>query len=166
MRKTNRIILMAVLTAVIIAFIGISYSQNRGVLEVFGKLEKDNKALTDGEIKIYLDGVVTEVINTNLLGRFEFYLQYDKDYIVEFSGPGLITKKIAFNTKLPERASRRTYREFTFVLDLFTHVDKVDLSFFEDELVKIEYNQNSGDFSFAEQETAARLETANSLKRE
>lgn len=166
MKKTKLIVIYSVALLTIFALIGIGYSQNRGVLEVYGRLEKNNSAMTDGEIKIILDGVVTEVVNTNILGRFEFYLQYDKNYIVEFSGPGLITKRLSFDTSLPERASRRTYREFNFVLDLFTFVEQVDLSFFDEELVKIEYNIENGEFSFSEQETLARLEKATQLKRE
>ncbi len=153
----------------IIACIGLqlpgSYSQPRGVLEVIGRMEQDNRPITNGNIRVIVDGAVAQTHNTNMLGRFEFYLQYDTEYFVEFSAPGLITKIIAFDTNMPERASRRTYREFSFVVDLFTHIEAVDLSFFDEELVRIEYNPNTGEFSYAQQETASRLETANRLKR-
>jgi tetratricopeptide (TPR) repeat protein len=165
MKRKNIRIFSAILVLVSILILGIVYSQPRGVLEVMGRVERDNKAFTNGTIKIFIDGVVSEVHTPGLLGRFEFYLQYDKEYIVEFSGPGLITKRIVFNTNMPDRTSRRTYRQFTFVVDLFQYVTEVDLSFFDEELVRIEYIDSRGEFSYAEAETESRLRRASELKR-
>ncbi|MBS4012919.1 MAG: hypothetical protein KGZ97_04055 [Bacteroidetes bacterium] len=165
MKKIIVKLIPAFLTIVLLLLANAAISQPRGVLEVLGGVERDNKPLTKASIKIFIDGAVAESHTPNVLGRFEFYLQYDKVYIVEFTGPDLIKKRIVFDTKLPDRASRRTYREFLFTVDLFQYVTAIDLSFFDEELVRIEYNESKGEFAYAESETQARLRRAAELKR-
>ncbi len=152
------------------SFLSISFtlfSQPRGVLVVSGRMEANKRPVTDGVIKVYQNNSLQEELHTNMLGRFEFYTQFDSDYLVEFSAPGMVSKKLNFNTQLPERYSRRNFFEFDFVIELFPKIEEIDLSFLDNPLATIKFDSDDkNEFYFPEEMYSESLNKAIDLQRQ
>ena len=80
--------------------------------------------------------------------KFDLDLKLNCDYVISFSKPGYITKKIALNTNAPgERASQGFY-PFNFEVNLFKQYDGVNIVIFNQPVGKISYNRLIDDFDY------------------
>lgn len=141
-------------------------AQDRGNLEVFGRLEENNKIISGGTIRILENGSLIASTSSNFRGRFNFMLEVGKEYIVEFSAPDMVTKRLRFDTRIPQGATRQNFFEFDFVMDLFPFVDGIDFGHFDQPLASIEFVRAENKFSFSEQAAAPRLARANAIRNE
>ncbi|MGQ8335840.1 hypothetical protein ACUNWD_04765 [Sunxiuqinia sp. A32] len=93
---------------------------------VQGKLQLISEEVRDSSVLIIYDG--TKVTQKNKLSndsRFRFELEFNKNYIAEFSNPKCITKKIAINTMIPDTISI-DFPPFSFIVSLQENYDDVD----------------------------------------
>ncbi len=142
------------------------FSLTDGILEVSGRMEKDNRPIAEGEVLVYKDNELVAKVSTNILGRFEFYLQFDNYYQVEFTAADLIVKRLDFDTRLPDDVSREDFYEFELIIELFPKIDDLDLSFFDEPLAAIRFEGDEvEDFYYPEDEYSDNLAKAAELKK-
>jgi tetratricopeptide (TPR) repeat protein len=85
-------------------------------LEVRGMTEMDTRPLSNATATLYDGGTKVDSKQTGTDGTFSFRLEANKNYTVEVSKNGLITKKISFNTTLPDNESGKWVSEFGMVM--------------------------------------------------
>jgi hypothetical protein len=102
------------------------------------------------------DGV-TVVLKNNTSGesnslpgvaKFDLDLKMNCDYIISFSKPGYITKRIAFNTTSPADRVSQGYYPFNFEVNLFKQYDGVNIVVFNQPVGKISFNRLIDDFDY------------------
>jgi hypothetical protein len=102
------------------------------------------------------DGV-SVVIKNNTTGethsiagsaKLNLNLKINCDYVISFSKPGYITKKISLNTKAPGERAKQGFHEFPFEVNLFKQYDGVNIVVFNQPVGKISYNRLIDDFDY------------------
>ena len=73
-------------------------------LEVNGITTYNGKPVGNVIISIYHNSLIVEQLQGKRNGRFDVFLDYQKEYILEFSKEGFVTKQIIISTIVPEKA--------------------------------------------------------------
>lgn len=109
-------------------------------LTVKGIIREGKKPLKESTIIIYKDNKVIEQIAA-IDGKFDFILEYDNDFILEFSKKGYVSKKIHINTEnitnLIQRKYGYAYSGFGVIL--FKEIEGTDYANFKDPVALISY---------------------------
>lgn len=80
--------------------------------------------------------------------KLDLSLKINSDYVISFSKPGYITKRIAINTNTPvDRASQGFY-PFNFEVVIFKQYDGVNIVIFNQPVGKISFNRLIDDFDY------------------
>jgi len=116
-----------------------------GYVEVKGKVKHDGKALAGAEISIYQNNSKVKTVKTAANGKFILSLNFDKDYVLEFSKKSFVSKKVEFDTHVSEKQYVWPY---PFTIELFSMIDGLDVSAMKDPVTKIAYSKDEGDFVF------------------
>ena len=85
-------------------------------LEVRGMAELDERPLSNASATLYEGNTKVNSTQTGTDGTFSFRLEANKNYTVEVSKNGLVTKKISFITTLPDEESGKWVSEFGMVM--------------------------------------------------
>jgi len=93
---------------------------------------------------LYEDGIKIKTIQTANNGRFNFRLDINKQYIIEVAKEGLISKRIAFNTNMPEDESGRWTSEFSIGLVKFC--DGVNYSVLNEPVDRVSFDSKRREF--------------------
>ena len=93
---------------------------------------------------LYDGNVKAGSVQTSSDGSFSFKLEANKMYTVEVSKDGLVTKKISFNTALPDAESGVWVREFA--IGLVVPCEGVDYSLLKKPVDIIKFNTRRRDF--------------------
>ncbi|MBL0343221.1 MAG: hypothetical protein IPP71_21600 [Bacteroidetes bacterium] len=80
--------------------------------------------------------------------KFDLDLKVGCDYILSFSKPGYITKKIALNTNAPADRASQGFYPFNFEVNLFKQYDGVNIVVFNQPVGKISFNRLIDDFDY------------------
>lgn len=80
--------------------------------------------------------------------KFDLDLKLNCDYVISFSKPGYITKKIALNTNSPGDRAAQGFYPFNFEVNLFKQYDGVNIVIFNQPVGKISYNRLIDDFDY------------------
>jgi tetratricopeptide (TPR) repeat protein len=96
--------------------ISINGQQAERFLEARGMAELDDKPLANVTATLYEGVTKVNSMQTGTDGTFSFRLEANKNYIIEVSKNGLVTKKINFNTNLPDEESGKWVSEFGMVM--------------------------------------------------
>ena len=80
--------------------------------------------------------------------KFDVDLKINSDYIISFSKPGYITKRIAFNTVSPTTRTNQGFYPFNFEVNLFKQYDGVNIVVFNQPVGKISFNRLIDDFDY------------------
>lgn len=80
--------------------------------------------------------------------KFDLDLKINCDYVISFSKPGYITKKIALNTNAPADRVSQGFYPFNFEVNLFKQYDGVNIVVFNQPVGKISYNRLIDDFDY------------------
>ncbi len=108
--------------------------------------------ITDGDYES-----VSVVLKNNTTGesqtlpgiaKFELELKYNCDYVVSFSKPGYITKRISLNTTVPQSRSKQGFHPFPYEVILFKQYDGVNIVIFNQPVGKISYSRLIDDFDY------------------
>ena len=154
---------------ILVAYIVLSYTpfnvsaQTANYLEVFGRIENSGQPVNSGTVRILLRGNIVESLPTAAGGRFSFSLPIEDVYVVEFMSPGLVTKRLQFDTRLEGMRVQSRYFEFDMLVDLFPSVEGIDFTFFNEPLATISYKEDIRRFFFREMEAAPRLRRAHEI---
>jgi len=118
-------------------------STNQKII-IRGVAELDLQPLKGATIVLYENGKEINIIKTGADGIFSFELEPNKYYIVEVSKEGFVSKKIAFDTKLPTNALGTWINEFS--ISVVKKCDGVDYSALKDPVDIVRFNDKKRDF--------------------
>ncbi len=130
----------------------IAQNNRDGVLEITGWLLNDNdEVIKRGDVRVYdeLGNLIVQK-KSNKKGRFGFDLPIDRNYTAEFISPGYVTKKISFNTKLPNDFKGFNAFYFEFLVELFPFSPDVNYALLETPYIEIVYIKDKKEFFFEE----------------
>lgn len=71
-------------------------------LTIKGSVKKEGDVFKDAEVLLYERNEVVGRTEPNWLGTFKFNLALDSHYTVEVRAEGHITKRVSFDTRIPE----------------------------------------------------------------
>ena len=85
-------------------------------LEVRGLSELDMEPLINATVNLYEGSTKVKTVKTGLDGTFTFKLNINKQYTIEVEKDGLISKRISFNTSMPDDEKGTWMNEFSMSL--------------------------------------------------
>ncbi|MFO8066347.1 MAG: OmpA family protein [Bacteroidales bacterium] len=168
--KKNCVASVIVVASIFLLMLGsVSYGQGKlsrdGILEVNGWLLNDNEdPIKKANVKILQDNIVVEEVKTNRRGKFIVELPIDNEYVAEFSSEGYASKKMSFNTKLPNEFDGFNVFYFEFIVELFPRSPGVDYSLLEVPVVEVAYLDDKEQFFFEETKARPMLAKVEELK--
>ena len=113
----------------------------RNSLRIDGVVKKEKEKLDGVSITVYQNDRFFAKTVTEGSGKFRFLLNYDFDYVIEFSKPGYVSKKVTVNTEgVPPEDQDFGHEYGGWELSLFTAEDGMDMTLFAKPFVKISYN--------------------------
>lgn len=126
-------------------------------IEVKGQVTENDKKLHGAVISVLEGGSTVNTVNSSD-GKFDFQLQAGNDYVITFSKPGYITKRISFSTKnVPADRGKYGFTPFTIdEVDIFPEVPGTDVDqILQQPIAKINFEPkyHNGDFNFDERYT-------------
>ncbi|MFW5793510.1 MAG: OmpA family protein [Bacteroidota bacterium] len=136
-----------------------------GILEINGWLFDDNdNPIKKAKVVVFQDNSPVFEAKTNRRGKFIIELPIDKNYIAEFSYDGYATKKMSFNTLLPNEFDGFNVFYFEFIVELFPFSPGVDYALLESPIIEVAYLDDKEQFFFEEQEARPILAKVEDLK--
>jgi len=136
------------LSLLVLAFIGqymfLEGQQAERYLEIRGHAELEMDPLGNATATLFDGNSRVSSLQTGSDGSFSFKLEANKLYTVEVSKNGLVTKKISFNTAIPDEESGIWVREFA--IGLVVPCEGVDYSPLQKPVDVIRFNQKQRDF--------------------
>jgi hypothetical protein len=100
--------------------------------------EKEIKPLDSVLITIYNGSIPYSELWTNKKGKCGFKLPLDKEFLIEISRKGFVTKSITVLTKVPN--DQKSIFNFSFDVDLFEEVPGLDVNVLKNPIAKVSYN--------------------------
>ncbi|MEQ8323125.1 MAG: hypothetical protein RH916_00450 [Vicingaceae bacterium] len=116
--------------------------------------QNDKSDLTGAKVIVYRNGSKSDTKTTDAKGKFELRLSPNATYKLEFTYPGYVTKRIAFNTKnVPPEAAEAGDFDFKFDISLFKAVEGLDVSILNKPLAEISYDPSIYTFNYDKEYT-------------
>ncbi len=81
-------------------------------------------------------------------GKGVIDLDYQHDYVMSFSKPGFITKKIAVSTKLPKKMVQDGFAPLLFDVTIFKQYDGINIVVFNQPVARYAYLEDKDDFGY------------------
>ncbi|MGE3653727.1 MAG: hypothetical protein AB7G22_06380 [Flavobacteriales bacterium] len=133
-----------VITLMLFLFSTVSYGQ--WSLDVVGTVKKEetNKRFEGVTITIKKNGSVWKTLTSESSGKFQAALEPDGVYLIEFSRPGHVTKRIEFSTKNVPPDDAKYGFEFPMEMNLFEKMDGLDVSILNKPIAKVAFNPATG----------------------
>ena len=131
------------------------------------KKEETKKRMAGATITIKRNGSLFKTITPEDNGRFEAELPSDAIYIVEFSKPGHITKRIEINTRNVPPDDATYGLDFAgFEVSLFEEIDGLDVSILNQPIAKIAFDPEIGYMNYDAKYTKSIKKELERLKEE
>lgn len=108
--------------------------------------EKEIKPLDSVLVTIYNGSVPYSELWTNKKGKCGFKLPLDKEFKLEISRKGFVTKYITILTKVPN--DKKSIFNFSFDVDLFEEVPGLDVTVLKSPIAKVSYNLAMEGFAY------------------
>ncbi|MBN2213122.1 MAG: hypothetical protein JW723_02670 [Bacteroidales bacterium] len=140
MKKTIVILLMSSFCFVLSIF---SQEAERYV-EIRGRAELDMQPLNGATATLYEDNAVVKTVRTGSDGMFSFKLEINKYYVVEVGKSNYVSKRLAFDTSLPDKETGIWVREFA--ISVVKNCEGVDYSPLKEPVDVIRFNEKRRDF--------------------
>lgn len=142
---------IGIITSLVI-MVQFAVGQGNDVIIAYGKFKIEWGNTDDAKILLYEDGELSEEFSPPRNGKFEFNLILNHTYMFHFKKPGYVTKKVEFNTKVPESVTSHPdfipFPDFDFHVTLFKTYPDVDTVFFVNPVGKIMYDEKINDFDY------------------
>jgi len=106
-------------------------------LEVKGTSELDMQPLPRATANLYEGTTKIKSIETGSDGHFSFRLEINKEYTIEIEKQGLVSKRISFNTSMPDEEKGAWMNEFS--IGLVKYCDGVDYSVLQEPVEKVKF---------------------------
>ena len=122
-----------------------SQSSKEGYLSVTGKVKIEKDPVPGAFVKVYESSNLITEKRTDKLGKFKLKLPLNKEIILEVGAKGLVTKKIKFDTHVPETGFYWTYN---FTVELFMDIEGLDVSVLNQPVTIVKYNKDYDEFEY------------------
>lgn len=161
----NRILRVFIIFALIV-LPAISYSQ--WTLDVNGSVKKEEtkKRFEGVTITVKRNGSVWKTVNSDESGKFDVSLPPNAIYLVEFSKPGHVTKRIEFSTKNVPPEDAKYGFEFPMEMNLFEEIDGLDVSILNQPIAKVAFDPSTGYMDYNPEYTKSVKKELDRLKKE
>ena len=108
----------------------------------------DNKKIPNVDIIIYENGKKLFSKKTNLNGKYDFVLEFNKSYRIDYIYPYYVTKFLTINaTDVPD-IDRIGGFEMNIDMTLFKEIDGLDVSLLKDPIGKAQFDANKGEMAW------------------
>ena len=111
-----------------------------------GKFKVDGGSNRDARIVIEKDGKKVRTIAGD--ARFEIPLDFQAIYVLSFEKDGYVTKRLRFDTHVPETRIEGGFQFFDFTVEIFEQYDDVNVVVFNQPVGQISYDDLLGDFDY------------------
>ncbi len=122
----------------------LGYSQEERSLKVIGTVESDYKGLSNAKVTLLKNGKSDKTVTTGSDGVFSFEMEMNNEYLIEIARSGMLSKKIAFNTEIPDDVIGKWTMEFA--MTLFEGCEGVNTSALNDPVDRVKFSTNKNDF--------------------
>jgi len=141
------------------------FSQSeQGYVDVQGTVKFDKRPIENAKIEIYENGLQIKQYASNISGRFDFQLDLNKTFVLAITKTGMVTKRIQFETYVPENEiGIWTYK---FTVEIFPMVDGLNISILEKPIAIIKFDNTWGAFDYDEDYTNSILKDIDRLLKE
>ncbi len=113
-------------------------------MEVNGIVTHNARSLANAIITVRQDSAVVDQQMTRRNGRFDIFLKYRYDYMLEVSKEGFITKRIIISTKIPEQTIRDGGTGFYDLnIPMIEMINGLDVSIFNNPVTRFEFDPES-----------------------
>lgn len=165
-KNTSYPIYRFVIAFSLLLFSTISYGQ--WSLDVVGTVKKEetNKRFDGVTITIKKNGAVWKTITSEATGKFQAALEPDGIYLIEFSKPGHVTKRIEFSTKNVPPDDAKFGFEFPMEMNLFEKMDGLDVTILNKPIAKVAFNPATGYMDYDPEYTKSIKTELDRLKQE
>ncbi len=113
-------------------------------LEVRGVSELDMEPLPGATANLYEGGSKIKSFKTGSDGSFSFRLEINKQYTIEIEKNGLVSKRISFNTTMPDEEKGAWMNEFS--MGLLRNCSGVDYSILKEPVDKVSFDAKRREF--------------------
>jgi tetratricopeptide (TPR) repeat protein len=113
-------------------------------LEVRGNSEFEMEPLARATINLYEGSTKVKTIQTDADGSFSFKLDVNKQYVIEVEKDGLISKRISFNTQMPDEEKGVWMNEFS--IGLMKQCSGVDYSVLKEPVDRVSFDAKRREF--------------------
>jgi hypothetical protein len=106
----------------------------------------DNPWLDSAIVTVYMNNAVYLTNLTSKRGKCSFKLSLDRQYIIEISKPGFISKRFEINTKVP--GDKKDVFDFDFDMDIFEKIEGLDVSVLDKPIAKVLFDPPNNQFIY------------------
>ncbi|MBL4594283.1 MAG: carboxypeptidase regulatory-like domain-containing protein [Flavobacteriales bacterium] len=167
MRKifTYRLICFAI---VCIFMLQSQVSVAQWTLDVMGtvKKEENKKRMEGATITIKRNGSVWKTVTSPANGKFQLRLLPNAVYVIEFSKPGHVTKRIEMSTRNVPPDDAKYGFDFPMEMVLFEEMDGLDVSILNKPIAKVAFNPETGYMDYDPAYTKSIKKELDRLKKE
>lgn len=108
----------------------------------------DNKKIPNVDIIIYENGKRAFSKKTNLNGKYDFVLEFNKSYRIDYIYPYYVTKYLTINAKDVPDIDRVGGFEMNIDMTLFKEIDGLDVSLLKDPIGKAQFDASKGEMAW------------------
>jgi hypothetical protein len=146
---------------------GISNAQWTFDIDVTVRKEETKKRLEGATIIVKRNGATWKTVTVPTNGKVEISLLPDANYLIEFSKPGHVTKKIGVTLKdnIPAEDSKYGFGE-SFEISLFEEMDDLDVSILNKPIAKYKFDPATAYMAFDPDYTKTIQKELERLKKE
>lgn len=108
--------------------------------------KEESKSLDSALITIYMNDIPFSETWTNKKGKCSFKLPLAKQFKIEVSKDGYVSKLFEVDTKVP--SDKRDEYSFSFDIDIFEEIKNLDVSVLKKPIAKVSYNVIMEQFAY------------------
>lgn len=129
--------------------------------------DMDGGRLQNAMIILIQDGAEVNKVSTGKNGRFDLYLDFGHEYIIEIKKSGYVSKKLSVNThNVPEDEQAWGYEFGGFIIDLYQFIPGIDFSVFDKPVGKVYYDDGISNFQYDREYAKILKEETKELEKE
>ena len=102
------------------------------------------KALPNAKVTVYKDGKEDKTVTSGSDGVFRVEMDMNSEYLIVIEKTGMLAKRIAFNTEIPDDVVGKWTMEFA--MSLFPGCEGVNTSALNDPVDRVKFSTNKNDF--------------------
>lgn len=111
--------------------------------------DKEGGRLENAKVTLIQDGAEVNRVTTGKNGRFDLFLDFGHEYVIEIEKSGFVSKKLYINThNVPAEEQAWGYEFGGFIIDLFKDVPGIDYSILDKPVGKVYYDEVISNFQY------------------